>query len=153
MRTASSLLLVLALACDSEPAVIQPERDPTLNGTWSGMYGGGTVRFDLRDREGAVTGTFQWVFPGQFAASGQVLGNRTQTSVALNATMVIAMEGFEIPVNMDSKADLSGRLAGNRLAGEMTFDGGDAPAGPHPETGRPTGVRLTPFMSPVTLVR
>ena len=109
-----------------------------------------TVRYNLLDLDGAVTGNFEMVLPDVLEGSGQVAGNRNGTRVTLNARMVLVM--VDLDVQMDSGAAFTGTRVGDRITGEIAFEGGEAPAGTD-ETGRPIGVRLTAFVSPITLVR
>ena len=119
--------LLLILACGGQTEVAPSEPDPTLNGTWSGSLGAITVRYDLRDQNGAVTGNFEMVLPDVLEGSGQVAGNRSGARVRLNARMVLVL--VDVDVQMNSGAAFSGTLAGDRITGEISFEGGDAPAG------------------------
>ena len=149
MRTLLAFLL-LALACRGETEVTPPELDPTLNGTWTAAFGAVTVRYDLVDRDGAVTGDLSMVAPDAFEGGGTVTGSRTGTRVTLDAPVVVVQVDIDVEIN--SGVAFIGTLLGDRITGEFTFEGGDAPAGTD-EAGRPIGVRLTEFVTPITLVR
>lgn len=56
------------------------------------------------------------------------------------------------------RGDRNGRVAhrkegGNRIDGEISLEGYEAPVGTYPETGRPIGVRVNALTAPITLVR
>ena len=149
MRTLLASLL-FTLACSGQTELAPTEPDLTLNGSWSGTLAAITVRYNLRDPDGAVTGNFEMVLPDVLEGSGQVAGNRNRTRVALNARIVVVQVGIDAAMN--SGVAFTGTLLGDRIAGELTFEGGDVEAGTD-DTGRRIGVRLTEFVTPITLVR
>lgn len=153
--------LLLGLACGGQAEVTRPEPDPTLNGAWSGTAGTITVRYDLRDLDGTVSGNFEVVVPNALEGDGQVTGGRSGARVRLDARIVlrvpleppmVVVPGGPTHAAIESGAVFDGTLLGNRIAGEIALEGGEAEGGTD-ETGRPIGVRITDFQTPITLVR
>lgn len=147
MRTVLTALL-LAVACGGQPEITPPERDPTVNGDWSGTFGPITVRYSLREGGGAITGNLEFVAVNLVEGSGPVQGTRTGQRIELRADEARFVE-LALDAQMTGSATFGGTQSGDRITGEFGFRA----TGTDPESGRPFAVQIQPGPAPLTLVR
>ena len=143
-------ILVWSMACGDD-RLVPPAPEPSLTGTWSAAFGQITVRYDLRDDLGTITGDFSLVAPDLLEGSGEVTGTLTGIQVRLDTPYTVVPIPYDVEI--ETAASFTGRLDGDRIVGEISLEGYEAPVGTDPDTGRPIGVRVNAFTAPITLVR
>ena len=147
MRTALTALL-LAIACGDGPEITPPERDPTVNGNWSGTVGPITVRYSLNEADGTITDNLEFVVVNLVEGSGSVRGSRVGQRIELRADDADFVE-LVLDAQLTGSATFGGTQFGDQIAGEFDFQG----TGTDPESGRPFAVEIRPGPAPLTLVR
>ncbi|MCY4648666.1 MAG: hypothetical protein OXE73_17500 [Gammaproteobacteria bacterium] len=156
-RATTSLMAIAAsiaiwtMACSEVDEFFPPAPDPSLTGTWSATFGQVTLRYNLRDDGGTITGDFSLVAPGSLEGNGQVTGTLSGVQVRLDTPYTVVPLPYDVEI--ETAGSFTGRKAGNRIDGEISLEGYEAPVGTDPETGRPIGVRVNALTAPITLVR
>ncbi len=154
MRALALLAGMAAVACDgddSDPLVVDMGEEQRLSGLWSGTVGTLTVRYSLNDTDGLLDGRFEITVPTFLEGTGTVMGQRRGSHVTLNAEAAMVPHGYDAVIE-SGVVFIGTQGHSDFLNGEISFEGGDAPAGVDSQ-GRPIGVRLTPYQTPITLVR
>lgn len=144
-------IAIWSMACSEVDEFLPPEPDPSLTGTWSATFGQVTVRYDLRDDGGTITGYFNLFAPGVLEGNGQVTGTLSGVQVRLDTPYTVVPLPYNVEIETDGS--FTGTKTANRIDGEISLEGYDAPVGTDPETGRPIGVRVNAMTAPITLVR
>ena len=101
-------IAIWSMACPEADEFFPPEPDPSLTGTWSATFGQVTVRFDLRDDGGTITGDFSLFAPGVLEGNGQVTGTLSGVQVRLDTPYTV------VPLPYDD-GDRDGRPIGVRV--------------------------------------
>ena len=91
------------MACGDD-RLVPPAPEPSLTGAWSATFGQITVRYDLRDDLGTISGDFSLVAPDVLEGSGQVAGTVSGTRVRLDTPYPVVPIPYDVEIETTARS-------------------------------------------------